>query len=130
MDFRDLAARIASVSIEAARKRKKDVEKPKRKRVPKPKIDFTTPKTEYSAHIDLAIDVDFEGDAPKEALKKKIQNELISAIENGLTIVAEEFGLQSTTARVKPIKMELAVNDQAAIEDDLVEDDTEESEEK
>jgi hypothetical protein len=118
MDFSVLAERIASINIEAKRK-KKQIEKPKRKRVSKPKADFTTPKTEYSAHIDLSIIIDFEGNVAKEALKKKIQNELISAIQNGMTIVAEEFDLQSTVARVKAVNMELAVNDQAAIEDEI-----------
>src|SRR5512136_613724 len=125
MDFKVLAERIAFTNIESARRRKKreDEEKSKpkhkRERVSQPKADFVAPKTEYSAHIDLSITVNFEGDVAKDIIEKKIQNELIAAIQNGMTIVAEEFGLQSTTARVKPIKMELAINDQAAIEDDV-----------
>jgi hypothetical protein len=127
MDFKVLAERIAFTNIEAARRRKKrkDEEeegpkpKHKRERVSQPKVDFVSPKTEYSAHIDLSITVNFEGDVAKDILEKKIQNELIAAIQNGMTVVAEEFDLQSTTARVKPIKMELAINDQAAVEDDI-----------
>jgi len=125
MDFKVLAERIASVSVEAARRKKDTKNTKKPKRVSKPKADFTTPRTEYSAHIDLSITVDFEGNAAKEALEKKIQSELIAAIQNGMTIVAEEFDLQSTVARVKAVNMELAVNDQAAIEDDI-DTDTEE----
>ena len=123
LDFSILAQRIAS-NIEAARKRKKPDDKAKKPRR-KTKPDFVTPKTEYSAHIDLSITVEFEGDVAKEALEKKIQSELIAAIQNGMTIVADEFDLQSATAHVKPIRMELAVNDQAAIEDDM-DTDTEE----
>lgn len=133
MAFEDMAVRVASSSVEAARKRKKKPvrrkKKPvrrktaparKRKRTSRPvKTDaILSPSTEYACQIELSMDATFEGNnVSKQQLLRKMKSELVSAIKESATRVAREFDLESKGVRVQPLKFECAVDDQSDLFD-------------
>lgn len=78
-----------------------------------------SPKPSYLVNVGVAIIVDFEGEVDKDNLESKIQNELTSSVQNGLTVVANKFDLQNTTAKIEAVNMELAINDETAVDIDL-----------
>jgi hypothetical protein len=113
MDFRVIAARIATKSIEA--RRKKVIEEDEDALEPEMETEgILEARSEYSCQIELSIVADFEGSANKNKLIKRIKKELELSIKNGLTTVARELELEPVSARVKPIKLECAVNDQTS----------------
>jgi hypothetical protein len=73
------------------------------------------PGTEYSARVEIDFSADFEGQVAKDAFATKLENEIISALEAAVKIVARELRLQPTHVRVKPLRVEIAVNDQASL---------------
>lgn len=75
------------------------------------------PLTEYSCRADVSISVDFEGRVSKNALLKKLKDELSSAIRAAVSIVAKDTGLDASSVKVQPIKFDCAVNDQAMLEE-------------
>jgi uncharacterized protein YajQ (UPF0234 family) len=85
----------------------------------KQKSTSLAPKPSYLVNVGVSIIVDFEGEVDKDDLEVKIQNELTSSVQNGLTVVANKFDLKSTTAKIEAVNMELAVNDETAIDTDL-----------
>lgn len=70
------------------------------------------PVTEYSCRMDLSISADFEGKIPKDRLVKKLKAEMTAAVKAAMSIVARDFGLESTGVNVKPVRVECAMNDQ------------------
>lgn len=120
MDFRNLATRVASRNIEA-RRRAKPVPKRQRKvsKPAKPSRDqLLSPETEYSCQVEISLSADFEGNVARQQLIRKLKSEIVAAIKAGVTTVAREFRIQATGVLVKPLKVEIAVNDQSSIEDD------------
>ncbi len=76
------------------------------------------PATEYSCHVELSFSVDFEGKVAKDTLVKKLRREIMSALESSATIVAQELQLQATGIMVKPVQMNVAVNDQISVDEE------------
>ena len=127
MDFRSMAVRVASINIEArkkAKKTKKPAKKQRRVSQPHPKPrskpqskNVLTPATEYSCQVELSLTADFEGNVSKSNLLKKLQTELVAAIQTGVKMVARDFAIQATGITVRPLNINCAVTDQMSIED-------------
>lgn len=128
LDLSEAAIRVASSSVEAARRsrsrRKKKPAKGGRKtlretrpdnRAPAPilEADLTAPVTEYSCQIELSVSADFEGQVEKQRLIKKLKAELTASLRAGMGIVARDLGMQSTGVEVRPVRVECAVSDHA-----------------
>lgn len=122
LDLSGAALRVASSSVEAARrsKRKKPAKggrktmretRPDRRPAPLFEADMTAPVTEYSCQIELSMSADFEGQIEKQRLIKKLKAELTASLRAAMGIVARDFGLQSTGVEVRPIRVECAVSD-------------------
>jgi hypothetical protein len=65
----------------------------------------------------IQLILNFEGQAEKQKLLKKLRNELISAIQTGVGITANEFDLGVTGVYVKPISIQCDINDGIVEED-------------
>lgn len=133
MDLSLAASRVASHSVEARRRnnsKKKTRGKPKRKtktksksRSRKPEVEIQTSQdsiieddmlrstTEYSCRMDLSISADFEGHIPKDRLIRKLKAEVTASIKAAMSIVARDFGLDSTGINIQPVRVECAMND-------------------
>lgn len=117
-----VASTVASMSVEAARrrtqKRKKRAKPAKRKprvettSAPVEEADMTAPVTEYSCQVELSLSADFEGTIDKQRLIRKLRTELSASIRAAMAIVARDFGMRSTGVDVRPVRVECAVNDQ------------------
>ena len=75
------------------------------------------PSIEYSARTEIAFSAEFEGKVDKDVLIKKLQTELISALEASVKIVSRELRLRPGRILVKPLRLEVAINDQASYEE-------------
>ena len=121
MDFHGLAIRVA-FSQEAARRKPKRKVNPKRKPVAKPKKrpvqNILAPQTEYSCQLDVSITADFEGNTTKSKLTKVLKSQVVKAIQAGVVTTSRELGIQATNILIKPLDIQVAVNDSASIEDD------------
>lgn len=119
MDFQTVALRVASISVEAARKKGR-----KRKPLRQPLRDrgyvgrgILDPLTEYSCHVELSLSADFEGSVSQKLLMKKFRSELGAAIRAAASITAKDLRLDPPTVKVQPIRFECATNDQVALEE-------------
>jgi hypothetical protein len=136
--FLKIASDIAGVDLQAARKSrskkkvsKKKVSKPSKGRKPSRTSqpvrqtqdiqyeDMTIPQTEYSARMELSLSVDFEGAADKAALMTKLKQEIVDSIESGVSITARSFNLRASNLKVKPLKVNMDVNDVTSLDEDF-----------
>lgn len=124
-----IAANIASENRQAKKRPKKKVsKKPNKRRTQKtsrPTMDgisyedMTIPQTEYSAMMELSLSVNFEGSADKGALMTKMKQELLASIETGVSVTARAFNLKVSNLKVKPLKVNMVVNDVASLDEDI-----------
>ena len=77
------------------------------------------PETEYSARVEIAFSVDFEGQVAKDVLVKKIQDEIVSSLESSVKIISRELRLRPGRVLVKPLRIEVAMNDQASSDEEM-----------
>lgn len=123
-----IAGAIASVDVQAARKKpkkkgsKKKVSKKPSRRTSRPRKeihmnDMSIPSTEYSVHMDLTLSVEFEGNVEKPVLITKLKQEIVSSIESGITSAARSLDLSANNLRVKPLKVDLVINDAASLDE-------------
>jgi hypothetical protein len=68
--------------------------------------------------MDIAFSADFEGPVSKQTLTKKINDEVIAALESAIKIVSRDLRLKPGQVRVKPLRVEVAMNDQASLDED------------
>lgn len=126
MTYHALAARVAGINAEAARKKKVVKRRPKPVTpAPAPRSarptkgliegDVLEAEVEYACRIELDLTATFEGHAEREKLLKKVKAEIVSAIKSGMTTVARDLNLSQTGVTVRPIRMECAVNDESDI---------------
>lgn len=110
-----LAARVASVSVEAGRRGRKRKKTSRRRpapvSVPSVAEDILKTDPEYSCRIELDITADFEGITNKQALVRKIKAELLAAVKSGITSVARGLNLKSSGVKVRPLRLECDIND-------------------
>jgi hypothetical protein len=76
------------------------------------------PGVESSARVDIAFSADFEGPVSKQELTKKINDEIIAALEVAVKIVSRDLQLKPGQVRVKPLRVEVAMNDQGSLDED------------
>jgi hypothetical protein len=76
------------------------------------------PGTESSIRVDIAFSADFEGPVSKKVLTKKMNDEIIAALESAIKIVSRDLRLHPGQVRVKPLRLEVAMNDQASLGED------------
>jgi hypothetical protein len=91
--------------------------KPKSKTPPVPD-DVTMPVTEYSCQMEFAITADFEGSVDRAALLSKLKREVVASIEAGVKMTARAYGLQPTAVKVRPLRLDCAVSDDASVDDE------------
>ncbi len=81
-------------------------------------MDILAGTTEYSCNIELNITANFEGAVSKTELIKKIKDELKSAITASMQVVSKDLNLESTDAKVQPIRLDCSVVDDSGLGDD------------
>lgn len=84
-----------------------------------PDLDILASKTEFSVRAEIALSVDFEGEVAKDHLLKKLRNEIMAAIKQAVTITANELQVSPSVVTVQPISFDVAVNDQADLQDEM-----------
>jgi hypothetical protein len=97
MDLSAIASRIAARSIES----------------------LTSPSTEYSARVELVFSVDFEGQVAKDILIKKLEDEVVAALESSIKITSRDLELRTGRVLVKPLKFSVAINDQSSFDEEI-----------
>ena len=80
------------------------------------------PGVESSVRMDISFSADFEGNISKEELTKKIESEVMAALESSIKIVSRELRLRPGRVLVKPLHIEVAMNDQASIDEEETQD--------
>lgn len=115
---------IPSVVTAGRKRRRKKPAKVARPAVPPPAVeppglDMLQPKTEFSVRAEIALAVDFEGDITKSQLVKKLRNEIMAAIRQAVKITADELRAEPSTVVVQPISFDVAMNDQADLQDEI-----------
>jgi hypothetical protein len=76
------------------------------------------PATEYSVRTEIAFSAEFEGQVAKDVLVKKLESEVMSALEAAIKVVSRELRLEPGRVLVKPLKLEVAINDQGDFGED------------
>jgi hypothetical protein len=114
VDLKNIASRVASINVEAARRKTKKVSAPKKKkptRNPEELLDIEDDilksEPECACHIELDITANFEGQVDKKILIKKIKAELLSAVQSSMTVVSKELNLSSKGVKVRPLRLEV-----------------------
>lgn len=113
-----IASRLAGRKKAKPSKSKKPVRgaKPRAKAPPIPD-DVTMPVTEYSCQMEFAITADFEGSVDRASLLAKLKREVVSSIEAGVKSAARAYGLQPTAVKVRPLRLDCAVSDDASADE-------------
>jgi hypothetical protein len=124
MDMKNIAIRVASFNLEAAKKNKKNQKKtglkskkPIKVSQPKVSVPVTAPETEYSCRAEISFSVDFEGNVSKDKLVRAMKREVMAALGSAVTSVSRSFQISASNVLVKPIAFECAINDQSSMED-------------
>jgi hypothetical protein len=124
MDMNNIAIRVASMNLEAAKKKKKKPKKTglkskKPARVSQPRIleSITAPETEYSCRAEISFSVDFEGNVSKDKLTRALKREIMASLGSAVTSVSRSFQISASNVLVKPIAFEIATSDQFMVED-------------
>jgi len=68
--------------------------------------------------MEIAFSADFEGKVAKDILVKKFEQEVMSALESSVKIISRELHLKPGRVLVKPLRIEVAMNDQASFDED------------
>ncbi len=100
MKFESIAARVAALTHESLDK----------------------PETEYSTRVEIAFSADFEGSIAKSVLIKKLEDEIVNALKSSVGIVSRELRLRPGRVLVTPLKIDVAMNDQASYGEETEED--------
>lgn len=123
-----IAARIASVSLLIARKKKTTKKtkksKPKKQEVSQesqereyPETDMTKPTSEYSCRVDLSFSADFDGSIDKAGLTKAIRQELTNSIKSSMAVVSRSFQVGVSNIQLSQISVDCAIVDQFSSSD-------------
>ncbi len=118
-DLRSMASRVASVSVTAAKRGKT---RPKRRKRAAPRRDVAdsletvsedvlSSGPEIACRVELDISASFEGVATKPTLIKKLKSSLLAAVKESMTDVARSMNLKSNGVTVRPLRLEVDVND-------------------
>jgi hypothetical protein len=75
------------------------------------------PGTEYSVRTEIIFSAEFEGQVAKDVFLKKVEFELMSALESSIKVIARELHLRPGRVLVKPLKLDVAINDQGDFEE-------------
>jgi hypothetical protein len=102
VDFDSLASRLASVNVEAARRKTRTKRKKKEKSV------VQTP-TEWACRVEMSVEVSFEGDTAKAALVKKLKSEIAAMVESAVKITARDLKLEPSNVRIRPTAIDCVV---------------------
>ena len=81
--------------------------------------DISIPQVEYAVSMDVTLSVNFEGKADKSALLEKLKQEVITAIETGVSTTARSFDLAASDLRVKPLRVDCVINDTLSIDEGI-----------
>jgi hypothetical protein len=121
VDFHRIAARV----LEARKKKRKPKSRKKKAPISQAPVtsqdadwqdtsaDVSRPQTEFGCKVDISLMADFEGQADRSALVKKIKAELINGLKSSMAIVSRDLGVDCTNVSVQPLKLDIVVNDQA-----------------
>jgi len=113
-DLRNMAARVASVDLTAA-KRGKPRPKKRRRSAPRRDVadsletvseDVLSSGPEIACRIELSLSASFEGEAAKANLVRKIKSSLLSAVKEAMTDVARSMNLKSGGVKIQPLRLE------------------------
>lgn len=101
VDASRIAARVASVNVEAARRKTRSKKKRGKSVVHAP--------TEWACRAELAIEVSFEGDTAKAALVKKLKTEIAAMVESAVKITARDLKLDPSNVSIRVGSLECVV---------------------
>ena len=107
MDFSRIASQVASLNVEAARKKTRS-----KKKAPKVKAkskSVLAPPTEWACRMELSVEVDFEGETSKAALVKKLKSEVSAMLESAVKITARDLKLKPSDVRVRPTSVDCVI---------------------
>lgn len=114
-ELENIAIRVASSSFVAARKKPK--KNSRRQRVSERSMEqeipsriVMAPSTEFSCHLELVLNANFEGDSSKQAVMKKLRGEILAAVNQAAKITARDLLLETKSVSVKPVVFDCAVN--------------------
>jgi hypothetical protein len=125
MDLGNISVRIASASLEAARKKKPTIRKTKEKSKKKtrkvtqeqhlmtpPKGTMLDPLAEYSCQVQMLFDASFSGNVSQQQLMEKLKDELIAAVRTAAIRTAADLQITSEGVHIYPIHLESAIDAQ------------------
>jgi len=107
VDFSRIASQVASLNVEAARKKTRS-----KKKAPKVKAkskSVLAPPTEWACRMELSVEVDFEGETSKAALVKKLKSEVSAMLESAVKITARDLKLKPSDVRVRPTSVDCVI---------------------
>lgn len=107
VDIDSIASRLASINVEAARRKTRS--KPKARRKPGKSKSVLAPPTEWACRVELSVEVSFEGDTAKAALVKKLKTEIAAMVESAVKITARDLKLEPSDVRVRPTAVDCVV---------------------
>lgn len=94
VDFASIASRLASVNVEAARRKTRSRKKSRSK-------SALAKPTEWACRAELSVEVDFEGDTAKAALVRKLKTEIAAMVESAVKITARDLKLKPSDVRIR-----------------------------
>lgn len=105
MDFNRIAAQVASQNMEAARKKTRT-----KKKAPKGKSkSVLAAPTEWACRMELSVEVEFEGEASKAQLVKKLKSEVTAMMESAVKVTARDLKLKPSDVRVRPTSVDCVI---------------------
>jgi hypothetical protein len=111
VDFSRIASQVASLNVEAARKKTRSKKKaPKVSKPAKSKSkSVLAPPTEWACRMELSVEVEFEGETSKAALVKKLKSEVSAMLESAVKVTARDLKLKPSDVRVRPTAFDCVV---------------------
>lgn len=94
VDIASIASRLASVNVEAARRKTRSKKKSRSK-------SALAKPTEWACRAELSVEVDFEGDTAKAALVRKLKTEIAAMVESAVKITARDLKLKPSDVRIR-----------------------------
>jgi hypothetical protein len=107
VDFSRIASQVASQNVEAARKKTRSTKKAPRSKAKSKSV--LAPPTEWACRMELSVEVDFEGDASKAQIVKKLKSEVTAMMESAVKITARDLKLKPSDVRVRPTSVDVVV---------------------
>ena len=119
MNLLRIASHVASMNIEAARKKKPKTSVKSKKPKSKREKEILHQDPEFACRVEIDLVADFEGEGSKAALLKKLKSEITASLTSAMQITARDLKLELKNITVRPVSLDCAVTEGTSEDEEL-----------